>query len=227
MATIINNSATADENKSRIQDPYLYVADPKSDKPLFNAQLFFGLPGQDPELEDQRKIAYAIQNSGVVTPIEQPVRTSTGGVPEYNGSPISIAVSGDFSYKVLDKDGALIYYQPRVKSPNAQGFSGVIAEESKEVSSGQVSAFTSIEATTASFYVSSTTNPNEFNGRYMRKDVDYQVLSTSAINLLTTYSDGTVIIGRQMDPTGQIIPTTEGASALFVFDLIDDAIQSD
>lgn len=229
MATIVNNELTADETKLRVVDPFLYVNSPKNGRPANGAELYFGIPGRDPELPEHQKIVYALQEDGSAVALAQPVLTNAAGRPTYNGSVVGLAVSGSYSYKAIYKDGSSPSYQPKIVNKDNQGFSGVIAEEAVTVGiNGQPeNDFTSIEATTASFYASTNNTGLDFNGRYMRKGVDYQVVSPTQITLLTSYAIGTTIVGRQADPTGQIIPTAEGATALFVFQTIAEAKQAD
>ncbi len=228
MANIINNELVADETKLRLNTLIQYIPDPSRGTPLSGGQMYFGIPGRDPQLPENQKIVYALQGDGSAVPIEQPVSISSGGVPILNNEYISLAIAGSFSFKVLDDQGGQVYNIPKIEAINNQGFSGVIAEEAKTVTGGQLSSdFSVIEATTASFYVSSDGSGTEFNGRYMRLDVDYEVVSTSEINLLTAYPDGTVVVGRQMDPTGQVVPVSTGSSALFVYQTITEAKSAD
>lgn len=228
MATIINNELVADETRLRLGTLIQYIPDPTKNGPLAGGQLYFGIPGRDPLLPENQKIVYALQEDGSSTPLEQPVILSPGGTPIYDDSYVSLAISGSFSFKALSSAGSQVYDVPKIDAINNQGFSGVIAEEARTVQNGQItSPFTEIEATTASFYASTNGTDTSFNGRYMRVDVDYKVTSTSQINLLTTYPNGTVIVGRQMDPTGQIVPVTSGSSALFVFQTIAEAKMAD
>ncbi len=224
MATIVNNSETADESILRIHNPILFIPDPDKGKPLDGFQAFFGLVGRDPELEHNQKIVYALQEDGSAVPIEQPVIGSAGGVPMYNGSPVGLAISGSFSMKILDKNSVQKYNIPEVAAFNLQGFSGVIAEESQTVAGSLTLTFTEIEATTAGFYKSIDDTGTVFEGSYLKKGIDYTSNSPSEITLLQATTDGTVILGRQMDPTGQIVPVTEGSSALFVFEDIAAAV---
>jgi hypothetical protein len=227
MATVVNNSLTADESIIRIHNPIMYVPDPDKGKPLGEFQAYFGIVGRDPQLEDNRKKPYALQEDGSAVPIDQPVIGSAGGVPVYNGSPVGVAVNGSYSLKILDKNGAQVYYFPHVEAFNLQGFSGVIAEESKTVGAGLTLTFDKIETTTASFYKSVDALGAKFEGAYLKKGVDYVTNSPTTVTLLTATALGTVILGRQMDPTGQIVPVTEGSSALFVFEDIAVAKTSD
>tara|TARA_R110002049_G_C9126112_1_gene558684 strand:- start:753 stop:1886 length:1134 start_codon:yes stop_codon:yes gene_type:complete len=204
----------------------MYIPHPDKSKPLDGFQAFFGLVGRDPEVKKHRKIVYALQEDGSAIPISQPVIGSVGGVPMYNGSPVGLGVAGSFSMKVLNKHGAQKYNFPEVAAFNLQGFSGVIAEESQTVNGSLTLTFANIEATTAGFYKSTDATGSKFEGGYLKKGIDYTSESPTQITLLNATADGFVILGRQMDPTGQIVPVTEGSSALFVFEDIAKAISA-
>ena len=120
MATIINNSLVADESILRVHNPIFYVPDPDKGKPLDGFQAFFGIVGRDPIVEDNRKIVYALQEDGTAVPLTQPVIGSAGGIPVHNNSPVGLAVSGSYSLKILDKQGAQVYYMPKVEGFNLQ-----------------------------------------------------------------------------------------------------------
>lgn len=229
MATIINNGVTSENSVLRIENPYIQVIDDATGEALPNANLYFGLVGRDPELPENRKIVYAIQENGEFVPLEQPVVCSPGGVPQNNGQSVVLAVDGSFSYKVNDQAGSQFYYLPRYENPTLSGLSGVVVEESQTVQAGGQlpGSFTTIEASTATFYASTVTTGTEFNGELMRVDVDYRVDDETTITLLTTYAPGVVVLGRQNDPTGQTVPVNQTGSALFVFDLIADAVAAD
>jgi len=217
MATIIDNSAVSKEADIPAINPYLYVADPDSGGPLEFASIYFGLVGRDGQLPEHRKRMYIIQDNGNAVAIEQPVITGAGGVPMYNGSPAQLAVDGSFSFKVLDASGQQRYYAKKVVAKNLLGYSGVIAEEQRTVAGNAVSDFDSIECTTATFYASTGTDSEEFNGRLMSAGVDYEAISEKSITLKTPYADGTVIKGRALDPTGQTVSV--GASRpYYIFD---------
>ncbi len=183
--------------------------------------------GRNPVLEENRKIVYALQEDGTAVPLAQPVIGSAGGVPVYNGSPVSLAVSGSYSLTILDSSGVEKYVIPHVASFNLQGLSGVVAEESQTVAASLILTFSEIEATTSSFYQSVDASGTSFKGSFLKKGVDYLVISETQIQLLNATADDVVILGRQMDPTGQIVPVTEGSSALFVFEDIAIAVAAD
>lgn len=223
MATIINNDEVTLESDILAPNPFIYVADPDKGKPLSGAQIYFGMPGRDPEVEANRKKVYLLNENGSATSIEQPVITGAGGVPMYNGNAVPLAVDGAFSYKVLNSFGDQIYYVPKVTTPNLLGYSGVIIEESKTFTGISTLTFDVIEATSASFFVASNAGSAVFNGRLMRKDVDYSVVSESQISLLTSYATNTVILGRQMDPTGEVVPVAGSVTSVLAASTINSA----
>jgi hypothetical protein len=90
--------------------PQEYIPDFNQGRPLFNAQIYVGIPDLDPEIPANRKTVTLRQESGDTVNVPQPIRTSSGGVPTYNGSPAQILVDGNYSIKVLDRFGAQEYY---------------------------------------------------------------------------------------------------------------------
>lgn len=103
-------SKVADENEVRL--PYDYYPDPTRGRPLYNGFIYVGRPDTDPQIASNRLQVVAIQESGTTVPIAQPIRTSAGGVPTLNGSPVQLQVDGEYSIKVLDNLGTQVYYAP-------------------------------------------------------------------------------------------------------------------
>jgi len=204
--------------------PFITVPDPTKSAALFNAQLFFGLPDEDPEIPANQKIVSGIQENGDLVSIPQPVRTGAGGVPEYQGSAVRLDVSGDYSYKVLDKFGDQVYYVPNVTNPditdNGTSFSGVIAEELITLTVGQTTVIlTSLGANDSVVFLQSRLGDQGF----LAKDIDYTVTNGTTIELTQSYNEGDVLVFRQNDPTGQLIPVNAVVVNLLVFDDITDA----
>lgn len=227
MSTIINNSQFPEEVGNLINNPLFYVPDPVKPKPLGGAQMFFGLVGTDPELEPNQKKVYSLQEDRAAINMPQPVICSAGGVPQFNGNTVALGISGDYSLKILDSKGSQVYYFPSVKNENNQGVSGVILEESQTVIAGnQTLVYENIEASTASFYLSNGTTGTEFKGTYLKKDVDYTIDTNTTITLLNTSADGTVVLGREMDPVGQVLPFRDNAGYTFNFAIVADAVSS-
>ncbi len=125
MATIINNSLTADESALRVHNPIFYVPDPDKGKPLAAFKAYFGEVGRDPTNEDNQKFVYALQEDGSAVPMDQPVIGSAGGVPEYNGSFRFLPVRGSVHClvpfascaKFLTAIGAIFGHNSQCMSP--------------------------------------------------------------------------------------------------------------
>lgn len=87
---------------------------PKSSigRPVSNGSIYIGDADTDPEIVGNQKSAYALQENGSVVELSQPISISLGGVPEYNGSPVTLLVSGNYSLKVLNAQDSQVYYVP-------------------------------------------------------------------------------------------------------------------
>lgn len=97
--------------------PYDYYPNDAQGKPLFNAYIYIGIPDLDPEIPANRYVVYGQQEDGTEVVIAQPIRTGTGGVPMYNGSPVVIKLAQEFySIKVLDRNLQQVYYNANVAS---------------------------------------------------------------------------------------------------------------
>lgn len=79
---------------------------------MFDGSIYVGLPDTDPQVPTNRLQVLAFQENGTSVPIAQPIKTGAGGVPMLNGSPVQLQVQGEYSIKVLDKNGAQVYYAP-------------------------------------------------------------------------------------------------------------------
>ncbi len=204
--------------------PFITVPDPTKSSALFNAQLFFGIPDEDPEIEENQKIVSGIQENGDLVSIPQPVRTGAGGVPEYQGSAVRLDVTGDYAYKVLDRFGDQVYYVPNVKNSddteNGTSFSGVVAEESVTLTAGQTTVLlASLGANESVVFLQSRLGDQGF----LAKDIDYTITNGTTIELLQSYNEGDVLVFRQNDPTGQLIPVNEVVVNVLTFDDVADA----
>jgi hypothetical protein len=201
MSTVINNTNTIDSDAKRLNGLVQYFPDPNTAEPLSNAKLYFGVEGQDPTIASNQKLVYALQEDKTVVAIPQPVRTTAGGVPIYNNSVVTLAVSGTFSFKCLNSADVQQYYMPSVTGLETFNFSGEITEEKVAHSGTSFFTFQSIECTTASFYKSSTTDAF-FKGQLLQKNVDYRVVSPTQIELLGTVVATDEVLGRQTDTIG-------------------------
>ena len=83
---------------------------------LSSADIYVGKPDLDPEIVANQKQLSVQQENGTIVNVSQPISTGAGGVPLYNGSPVTLLVEGDYSLKVNDSSGSQIYYIPSVAS---------------------------------------------------------------------------------------------------------------
>lgn len=97
---------------NNVNFPYAYAPNFDSGRPVYNGYLYFGEPDLDPEIIANQKTIYFVQEDGNQVVGIQPVRTGTGGVPTYNGSPVAIKIDGDYSVKVLNSSMSQVYYSP-------------------------------------------------------------------------------------------------------------------
>ena len=89
-------------------------------RPISNAQIYVGNPDTDPEVAGNQKILYVQEEDGTIIAVAQPIRTSAGGVPLYNDSPVVLLVNGNYSLKVLSSLGVQIYYNPSESAYNSE-----------------------------------------------------------------------------------------------------------
>ena len=97
-----------------IDFPILYINDPLKGRPLFYGQIFVGIPDLDPEDGNGNPInskqLRIVQENGTKVDVPQPFILSAGGSPVYNGKTVRLDVDGNYSLKILDKNGAQTYY---------------------------------------------------------------------------------------------------------------------
>lgn len=95
--------------------PFTYVPDFTKGKPVALGDIYVGIRDLDPKTLANQITIQAKQENGSLVPLSQPVKTSAGGVPTLNGSPISIVVNeAVFSIRVDNSQGAQVYYQAQV-----------------------------------------------------------------------------------------------------------------
>lgn len=97
---------------NKIIFPIGYYPDPTRGRPLAGGSLYIGIVDTDPEIISNQKDVTALQENGSQVTITQPISLSAGGVSLYNGSPVSLFVSGDYSMKVLNSLDSQDYYIP-------------------------------------------------------------------------------------------------------------------
>jgi hypothetical protein len=80
--------------------------------PAGGGSLYIGEPDTDPTDSDNQITVQALLENGNLQTLSQPITLSGGGIPLYNGSPVSLYVSQSYSMTVKDINGAQIYYVP-------------------------------------------------------------------------------------------------------------------
>lgn len=94
--------------------PYMYINDPDKGKPIANGSIYIGEVDKDPE-----NFPIAVsgkQEDGTVVSLTQPISTSAGGIPTYNGSPVLLQTTeSTYSLRVKSSLGAVKYEQAIVE----------------------------------------------------------------------------------------------------------------
>jgi hypothetical protein len=98
-----------------------YFPDPLEGKPISQGKIYVGEPDTDPTVPANQKTMTVLEEDGSLTNVTQPLRTSAGGVPVYNGSPVSIYVALPFSVTVLRSDDTQAYYIPSMGATDVIG----------------------------------------------------------------------------------------------------------
>lgn len=73
-------------------------------QPLENGYIWIGTANLDPQVNP----ISVYWDSAKTIPAAQPIRT-LGGYPVYNGTPARLYVGADYSIRVMDKNGSLVY----------------------------------------------------------------------------------------------------------------------
>jgi len=89
-----------------------YFPDPKTGRPLNGGLIYVGEPGTDPTIVANQKAVQLLTETGALVSVSQPITIGAGGVPLYNGGPVKLVITGNFSIAVHDKYGAQVYYVP-------------------------------------------------------------------------------------------------------------------
>jgi hypothetical protein len=101
----------ADES-NEVRLPYDYYPDPTRGRPVANGYIYIGKPDLDPEIIQNQLPVKVFQEDGSSVTVAQPIRTGAGGVPTYQGSPVQLQTTGEYSIKVLDNFRAQVFYAP-------------------------------------------------------------------------------------------------------------------
>lgn len=90
-----------------------YFPDPSQFGTVGLGSLYVGTVNGNPAATPADRIQVYIARQGLSDlPIDQPIDLSAGGVPVYNGSPVTLKVNQSYSMAVLDRLDAQVYYSP-------------------------------------------------------------------------------------------------------------------
>lgn len=90
-----------------------YFPDPTRGRPISSGSLYVGIIDLDPEIIANQKQLSILQENGTTIEVPQPITTGAGGIPLYNGSPVTVLVDGSYSLKLLDSSESQVYYVPK------------------------------------------------------------------------------------------------------------------
>ena len=104
---------------NEVKLPFEYIPDPASGQPIALGFMYIGKTGLDPTVEANQITVSIRQDNGIPIPITQPISTSAGGVPTYQGSPVTLLIA-ETTYAIEVQNSALstIYSQPNAEAPN-------------------------------------------------------------------------------------------------------------
>ena len=95
------------------ESPFQYIPKPEKFGAVGLGKLYIGVINGNPASTPADRIQAYIARQGLSDlAISQPIDISAGGVPIYQGAPVTIKVNSAYSCAVLDHLGAQVYYSP-------------------------------------------------------------------------------------------------------------------
>ena len=201
---------------STVNFPIMYIPDPEKGRPIFKGKIFIGIPDLDPEIPaNQKDVYYVLENGNLVSAI-QPIETSSGGVPVYNGSPVMLDIDGNYSLKINNNLDAQVYYIPNSVPGSSGSGSTVNVEEPIELSAGQTTVvFTNTKVNDASIYVDTESGDRGKLSPH-GSNPDYTITDNLTIELTNSFNAGTYCVGVSSEAIGEeglkVRATGEGVS---------------
>jgi hypothetical protein len=109
LALLITGNANA---YNIVKNNAIYVPNPAKLGVISLGSMYVGNPDTDPTVVENQKTIYVKDESGTVTAVSQPLTIGAGGLPLYNGDPVTVLTDGDYSLMILNSLGSQIYYIP-------------------------------------------------------------------------------------------------------------------
>lgn len=97
---------------SQVQLGPQYFPESASGIPVGAGKIYIGKSNTDPTVVGNQITVKALKEDGSLVAMSQPISLSAGGIPLYDGSPVTLYVSGNYSLTVLDINDAQVYYVP-------------------------------------------------------------------------------------------------------------------
>jgi len=97
-----------------LEFPIQYIPNPARSAAVGLGDLYIGVVDGDPAFEpsDRIQVYIARQNDSDLA-IPQPIRLTAGGVPTYNGVPVTLKINQQYSVSVMSRNNEQIYYSPK------------------------------------------------------------------------------------------------------------------
>lgn len=97
-----------------LEFPIEHFPNPNKFGAIGAGELYIGVVDGDPAFNSEDRIqVYIARQNDADLPIPQPIDLSAGGVPVYQGSPVTLKVNQSYSLAVLDINNQQVYYSPR------------------------------------------------------------------------------------------------------------------
>jgi hypothetical protein len=109
LALLITGNANA---YNIVKNNAIYVPNPAKLGVISLGSMYVGNPDTDPTVVENQKTIYVKDESGTVTAVSQPLTIGAGGLPLYNGDPVTVLTDGDYSLMILNSLGSQVYYIP-------------------------------------------------------------------------------------------------------------------
>ena len=185
------------------QYPYFFEKD--KSRALFNASIYIGDADTDPEFN--QKVVVGVQEDGTEVPLNQPLKTNSGGGVTYNGSPIRLKVEPPYSMKVVNSKGVQEYYWACLSTDGSAPTIGSTIQEEVTLSDGQQVIDLALQL---NGYISVQINGLDIDNTHLREgDTSnpddspcYEQLSPTQLMLSDSYPAGSILTVTQNDLSG-------------------------
>lgn len=195
---------------TNITFPWMYVPDPTKGRPVFNGDLYIGIVDEDPRIEANQITVVGFQEDGSEIALGQPISTNSGGIPTFNGDPIRIGVSQDYSIVVLNNYGSQVYYDPNVIVDVDPALFQALKEDLTIVD-GQLSySLSTVGLDVHGARIDLAKAGEEVDGTLLIEGTDYTITGAQSFDLVRSYPSGVIRVSNNIvGSVSTSISTTE------------------